>query len=118
MDGHDLTLEAYVWRDFQPISPRDGRPMVAVLHVKTTDGRPFPAGVTADQVTVVYGELVWTAPARVEHPSWLPHMMEVVARDGPKWGPGVNVNVVVRLRDAQGREHWLGAANQPIHRTE
>jgi hypothetical protein len=118
VDGYDLTLETYVWRDFQPISPPDGKPMIAVLHVRTTDGRPFPAGVTADQVTVVFGEQTWTAPVRVEHPSARPSALALVARDGPRWGPHVNVNVVVRLRDSNGGEHWLGAVNQPIHRTD
>jgi hypothetical protein len=36
-----------------------------------------------------------------------------VAREGPKWGPSVTVDVVVRLTD--GRRAWLlRAADQPI----
>lgn len=118
LDGHDLTLEAYLWRDFQSISPPDGKPLVAVLRVKTADGRPFPASVTADQVSVVYGDQVWTAPAHQEQPSSQPAVLEVVARNGPRWGPDVTVDVVVRLRGPGGSEFLLRAANQPIHRTD
>jgi hypothetical protein len=118
VDGHDLTLEAYLWRDFQPISPPDGKPLVAVLRVKTADGRPFPAGVTADQVSVVYGDQVWTAPAHQEQPSSHPAVLAVVARDGPRWGPEVTVDVVVRLRGPGGSEFLLRAPDQRIHRTD
>ena len=41
-----------------------------------------------------------------------------VARDGPKWCPGVYVDVVVRLTDNQGRHYLLQAPKQYIHRTD
>jgi hypothetical protein len=118
VDGHDLTLEAHLWRDFQPISPPDGKPLIAVLWIKTADGRPFPAGVVADRVSVVYGDLVWTAPARQENESWHPSVLEAIARDGPKWGPEVTVDVVVRLRGPGGGEFLLRAPDQRIGRTD
>jgi hypothetical protein len=118
VDGRELTLEAHLWRDFQPVAPPDGWPLVAVLFIKTTDGSAFPAGVTADQVKVVYGEQVWTAPTRQEHPSSQPGVLEVVAREGPKWGPHVNVDVVVRLRGTDGEVHLVRAPGQRIGRTD
>lgn len=116
--GHDLVLGAYVGRDFMPIAPPDGHPMVAVLRIRTVDGRPFPAGVTADKVSVLYGGDVWTAAARQEPASQRPGTLEVVARDGPRWPPGATVDVVVYLRDAAGGEHLLRAANQRIERSD
>jgi hypothetical protein len=41
-----------------------------------------------------------------------------VARDGPKWGPGIEVDVVIRLRDAAGRHVLLQAREQLVHRTD
>ena len=116
--GHELALEAHLWRDFQPVAPPDGQPLVAVLYVKTTDGGPFPAGVTADQVTVVYGEERWTAAARQENAGWRQDILEAVARNGPRWGPHVNVDVVVRLRGPGDQVHLLRAPNQRIGRTD
>jgi hypothetical protein len=118
VDGHQLTLETHLWRDFQPVAPPNGQPLIAVLRVKTVNGSPFPAGVTADQVTVVYGELAWTAPARQEFTSWQQDVLEVVARDGPRWGPHVKVDVVVRLRGADGQTYYLRAPEQTIGRTD
>src|SRR5438552_2287407 len=47
-----------------------------------------------------------------------PSFFEVVARDGPKWGPGIAVDVVVRLRDGAGHEVLLQARAQWINRTD
>lgn len=118
LDGRELTLEAYLWRDFMPVAPPNGQPLVAVLRVRTANGTQFPAGVTADLVSVLYDGQVWAAPAVQEHPGTQPNVLEVVARDGPKWGPHVYVDVVVRLRDAGGQTHLLRAPNQLIGRTD
>jgi hypothetical protein len=116
--GHDLVLDAYVGRDFMPIAPPDGHPMVAVLRIRTVDGRPFPAGVAAYKVSVLYGDDVWTAATHQEQASQQPGTLEVIAREGPRWPPGATVDVVVYLRDAAGGEHLLRAPNQPIQRSD
>ncbi|HEU4882418.1 MAG TPA: hypothetical protein VFT45_09245 [Longimicrobium sp.] len=118
VDGRELVLDTYLFRDFMPASPPDGRPLIAGLKVRTVDGSPLPAGIGAETVSVLYLDEVWTAPARLEHPSQIPSVLELVARDGPKWGPAVNVDVVLQLRDRSGQAYRLRAADQPIHRTD
>ncbi|HEX6371331.1 MAG TPA: hypothetical protein VF006_20600 [Longimicrobium sp.] len=118
VEEHSLIMETYVGRDFMPISPPDGKPMVAVLRIRTVDGQPFPSGVTAERVSVVQGDQVWTAPTIKEHDSQEPHTLEVIAREGPKWQPGTKVDVVVYLRDSAGREHLLRAPDQTIQRSD
>jgi hypothetical protein len=118
VDGYDLLLTADLWRDFMPVAPPDGQPMVAVLRIRTADGRPFPEGVTADKVSVVQGDQVWTAATRQEHSSQQANTLEVVARDGPRWDPGSRVDVIVYLHDAAGREYRLRAPDQLIQRTD
>lgn len=55
---------AALTRDFMPPSPADGKPLLAVLRVRTADGSPFPAGVRVDAAWVVFGDVVWgVAPA-------------------------------------------------------
>jgi hypothetical protein len=39
---------------------------------------------------------------------------EVIVRDGPKWGPDVMVDVIVRLRDSAGTESLFRAPKQLI----
>lgn len=116
--GKTLTLGSQLWRDFQPISPPDGKPLVGVLQVRTSDGSPVPESVHADAVWVILGAQVWSATPRLERPrAETTPIYELVARDGPKWGPGVNVDVVIRLRDAANRDVLLRAGNLPIQGT-
>jgi hypothetical protein len=116
--GKSLTLATSLWRDFQPIAPADGRPLVAVLQVKTDDRSDVPRSVQCDTVWVLNGAETWSAVPREEcsRADTAP-VYELVARNGPKWGPGISVDVVVRLRDAEGRPFLLRAAKQVIQAT-
>ena len=113
--GKPLVLDASLARDFMPISPPDGRPLTAVLLVRAEDGSQVPATVGADMVWVLNGVDTWSAVPREERSrSEMAPLYELVARDGPKWGPGVNVDVVVRLHEQGGRDALLRVANRPI----
>ena len=117
--GVTLQLETYLWRDYQPIAPPDGEPLIAVLRVKSVDGASIPAALQADSTWIINGDLVWATAVHEERPRGTdPRFVEVVARDGPKWGPGIAVDVVVRLRDGAGHEVLLQARAQWINRTD
>ncbi|MBI2773668.1 MAG: hypothetical protein HYX56_04145 [Chloroflexi bacterium] len=98
--GRAYRIEAYVWRDFMPISPPDGKPMIASIKAIAEDGAPFPTTITADRVWV-YGSATWeSAPTEVRRSpegGAPPSQIEVVARDGRKWDPGTKVDVTLRL---------------------
>ena len=92
--------------------------MIAALQVQTGDGSAVPASVTADTVWLVHGTEVWSGVPREERPRRdTAPIYELVARDGPKWEPGVLVDVVVQLRDANGRASRLRAAKQLVRGT-
>jgi hypothetical protein len=62
---------------------------------------------------------VWSALPREEQPRHeTAPIYELVARDGPKWGPGITGDVVVRLRDQSGQASLLRAAKTPIRRSD
>lgn len=116
--GKSLALDALLWRDFMPISPPDGRPLNAVLQVRTEDGSQVPATVVANMVWVLNGADAWsTVPREERSRNETAPIYELVARDGPKWGPGITVDVVVRLHDQGGRDSLLRVANRPIQGT-
>src|SRR5687767_9097477 len=117
VDGVELTLETYLFRDFAPISEPNGRPLIASVRVMPAAGKALPRDLRAEALHVVYGDESWTPRLIQESPNDRPPQMEFVARDGPKWGPGVNVDVVLRLR-AGDRALLLKAPQQPIHRTD
>ena len=113
-----VRLEASLWRDFQPVSPSDGKPLAVVLRIKTVDGTAIPLELHADFAWVLNGNQAWASAVGEERRGPDSSFFEVVARDGPKWGPGIEVDVVVRLRDASGRVVLLQARRQLIHRSD
>ena len=117
--GQSLVLVPSLWRDFMPISPPDGKPLVAVLRVQAPDGAALAATFHVDGAWVINGAEVWTASVGEEKlASPRSVYYEVVARDGPKWGPNVRVDVVVRIREPSGSSQLLRAAAQLIQRTD
>jgi hypothetical protein len=119
LTGITLRLETYLWRDFMPISPPDGRPLSAVLRILAEGGRPLPAGLRADRLWVVNGTEVWTTELGAPRPAdpSRPDRLEYLARGGPKWAPDSRVEVVVRVLDSGGTVHLLRASGQRIKRT-
>ena len=90
-----------MWRDFMPVAPPGGQPLIASIQVVAADGGAFPPDITVDRVWI-YGPTVWdSAPAEVRRApegGTPPDQIAVIARDGPKWEPGIEVDIVLRLR--------------------
>jgi hypothetical protein len=113
-DHQGITLTAFLARDFMPIAPPDGRPLGGVLRFKTDDGSRVSPGITADAAWVIRDTEVWSAAVDQQPRSAAGPHYEVVVRDGPKWGPNIDVAVVARLRDSTGRTMLLRAPAQTI----
>ena len=114
-----LVLRTVLWRDFQPIAPSDGKPMIGVFSVETDDRSPLPAGLTITRAWVLKGSLAWTPELETnpdfEYESW---QRVVEGRNGPKWGPAIRVEVIVEIRLADGQRRLLRQANVLIERTD
>jgi hypothetical protein len=100
-----------------PIAPPDGQPLIAVLKISTEDGSQVPAGIIADAIWVIHNAEVWSAAVEQRPRAETAPDYEVVARNGPKWGPNVAVDVVVQLVDSARRAFLLRAPSQPIGAT-
>ncbi|WP_150884032.1 hypothetical protein [Synechococcus sp. RSCCF101] len=117
--GGTLRLEVDLWRDFMPIAPADGRPLMASITLKPMRGAVLPDALAVESVWVVNGQQLWMAePGEVRLSDGASPSLVVVVRDGPKWGPGIDVDVVVRIRTATGESRLLRAAGQRIERTD
>lgn len=108
LEGHPYELSVHLYRDFQPISPVDGKPLSAVVRLPE-----HLADVRVRHLWVLFGAEVWIADA-----NRVPGTQDWVARGGPKWGPGVTVDVVARLRKGSGEQVLVRAADRPIERTD
>ncbi len=111
IEGREFSLSVSAWRDFQPVAPPNGQPLIVMIKVSAADASSLPADLLLDQVWVRNGKEQWSVKPESSSPS------EVAIRGGPKWGPGIKVDVVARLR--QGKQTFLvGAAGVDIKRTD
>ena len=112
IDGREYTLTANAWRDFQPVAPPNGQPLITMVKVSAADAAPIPADLSVERVWVLNGKNQWSATPEPGTTG-----LETAVRNGPKWGPGIRVDVVVRLK--QGKQTWLvRAAGVDIKRTD
>ena len=117
VEGVEVLLQAYLYRDFAPVSPPNGQPMIASVRVKAVNQRALPSSLRPESLHVVHGSEVWSAEPVRESISSDPTQMEFVARGGPKWATGSTVDVVLRLRHGS-TTLLLKAPAQQIHRTD
>jgi hypothetical protein len=112
IDGREYKLTVNAWRDFQPVAPPNGQPLVVVVKVLPVDKMLVPDDLAIDHVWVLNGKEQWSA---APEPGAM--RLETSVRGGPKWGPGVKVDVVARLK--QGKKTWLvRAPGVDIKRTD
>jgi hypothetical protein len=104
-------LDTYLWRDFMPISPPNGKPLVAFVELVSDDQGTIPDNVELVYIWVVNGSRVWAAtfPDGSDR-------TEGYARGGPKWGPDIFVDVVVAVTTGSGIR-LVRARAQEIHAT-
>jgi len=122
IDSRTFVLETFIWRDFQPICPPDGNPMIAIIWVVATDSLPFPLSVDFDYLWIIKDEdNVWVTGFEEDETKIEDCRLEKVARDGPKWDVElpypVLVDAVVQIKDGAGNRYLLRAADQIIHIT-
>ena len=80
--------------------------------MKASDSAAVPGGLQARQITVANGEEVW-ASTEVELRSDESSFGGVV-RNGPEWGVGSVVDVVIDFRDGLGESYQLRATGQVV----
>jgi hypothetical protein len=117
INGRQFTLETYVYRDFMPGENAGGSPLIAVANLTAVDGQPFPAEIDGTRLWVINGKEVWETnfqdELRPRDPAHL-NQLEKVARGGPKWDVGAQVEVVVRVTVSAAAPCLLRATKQVI----
>ncbi len=114
----EIYLNIRLWRDFQPISPEGGKPLIALIRIKTTDGKALPTSLTADRLWVIHHDQdVWdTEFSDEERPENSSEVLEKIARNGPKWAPDTMADVIVRIGDGE-KTYLIRSSNQRILQT-
>ena len=116
--GTPVTLHASLWRDFMPVSPLNGKPLIALVEVSAVSPAALPADLSIEGAFVVLGDEVWSSAPRVEGACSSPDCIRAISREGPLWGPDVTVDVVVQIASGVNPGVLLRQPEVTIRRTE
>lgn len=105
-----LVIHAEAGRDFMPgngMLPQ-GSPLMVFIEVRNIErGRHTPL-LELEWVAVIHGNQIWMTPGAIERLNYGPgNSYVVMARHGPLWGPGIEVEVLLQLRDRDGATYRL-----------
>jgi hypothetical protein len=119
IDSHDYFIDAYLWRDFMPISPPNGKNLISINWLIRADSSAIPDNIELKQQYVVYGDSLWMADYENETHQTPEYKQEKVSRNGPKWGPFVYVDVIAKITDTKtNRDFYLKRDKVFIIRTD
>lgn len=114
-----LALHAYLWRDFMPISPPDGKNLISINWLVDVDSVAIPSNIILSEQYVINGDSLWAASYTNEIRETESYIIERVSREGPKWEPNIEVIVIAKVVDLNtNREYLLIRENQQILRTD
>lgn len=109
-------VEAFLWRDFMPVTEQNGDPLRSLVKLQVGDNQILPENVIMMSQYVINGDNYWTADFDdVRNNSQTE--IEGLSSDGPKWGPDIQVDVVLEFA-LDGELYRVMDRNQEIIRTE
>ena len=119
IDSHTYFLDAYLWRDFMPISPPNGKSLVSINWLISSDSISIPVNFEMKQQYVIYNDSIWIADYENEKHSSPAYKIEKVSRNGPKWGPNIYVDIVAKILDTKtNQDYFLKRSKVYIIRTD
>ncbi len=118
--SNPYVLDAYLWRDFMPFSPPDGRPIISINWLRNLDSTLIPNNIDLTKQYVIHGDSVWISDYEIESPpNQIEYKIEKVSRGGPKWGPHIYVDVVSNIHDSDTNEdYFITLKNVYVGRTD
>ena len=118
---NSFVLDAYLWRDFMPVSPKDGKPMISINWLVCTNSIKIPDNISMVKQYVIYNDEVWETnyENEVPAPSLPEYKLERISRNGPKWGPKIYVDVISQIRDSKtNKDYYIERKNVYVERTD
>lgn len=112
---NSLLLETYLWRDFMPDGNTEGSSLLCVNKLTGDAGTAIPDAISLKKQYVIKGNEIWISEYSEVRNSPA-NVLEGVVRDGPEWGPDINVDVVCEFERA-GQTFRILAKSQKVHAT-
>ena len=120
IESNKLVLDAYLWRDFMPISPSDGKAMISINWLRDIDSTEILDNIDLIAQYVIYNDSIWIAEYENEtRPTQPDYKIEKISREGPKWGPKIYVDVISKVRDFNtNNDYYIRIKNIYVERTD
>jgi hypothetical protein len=115
IENNNLILTTYLWRDFMPVAEENGSKMICINNLTEIDSIPILNTITLKKQYIIKGNEVWTADY-LEISKNFDFIINGIVREGPKWGPDFEVDVVCEFDNA-GKTHRIIAKSQLINKT-
>jgi len=118
--SNSFVLEAYLWRDFMPICPPNGKLMISINWLVSTESAKIPDNISMVKQYVFYKDSVWVSNYEnvIPTPSLPENKKEGVSRNGPKWGPNIYVDIISQIHDSKtNQDYFIEQKNVLIHKT-
>ena len=107
IESNKLVLDAYLWRDFMPISPPNGKPMISINWLRDIDSIKITDNIDLIEQYVIYNDAIWISKYENEsRPTQPEYKIEKISRDGPKWGPNIYVDVISKVIDSSTNNYY------------
>jgi len=120
IESNSFVLDAYLWRDFQRVSPPNGKPMISINWLIDINSVRVPDNINLVKQYVIYQDSIWISDYENEMaPNQLEYKIEKISRNGPKWGPKIYVDVISQIYDSNtDKTHYIALKNVFIERTD
>ena len=119
IDSHDYFLNATLWRDFMPISPPNGKPLISLNWLISSDSSAIPSNIKLVLQYVINSDSVWIADYLNDTRNAPVYKIEKISNDGPKWGPFIYVDIIAKITDTkENRDYYLKLSHVVIGRTD
>lgn len=120
IESNKFVLDAYLCRDFMPISPSDGKAMISINWLIDIDSIEISDNIDLIEQYVIYNDSIWIAEYENESSSTQPdYKIEKISREGPKWGPKIYIDVISKVHDSNtNRDYYIRIKNIYVERTD
>jgi hypothetical protein len=120
IESRKFVLDAYLWRDFMPISPANGKPLNSINRLRHLDSTEIPNNIDLVKQYIINNDSIWISDYENEfHPTPPDYMIEKISIKGPKWGPKIYVDVISKVHDSlSNTDYYIRIKDVYIERTD
>jgi hypothetical protein len=112
-------LDAYLWRDFMPMSPPNGKSLISINWLICFDSTSIPENIKMIQQYVILNDSIWIADYEDGSRQTPSFKIEKISHDGPKWGPWTSVEIISKITNIKtSQDFYLKRDKVNIGRTD